>query len=860
LTLDDLVIEVVEGPGVAALSGSRDDLFDPARPQVMLLAGPHPGRYTLRASDGSGTVLAEAPFSVTDRWTGVDGASIAFTGVNPLYASGGTWGSLFNGVMPQTFTYGLQAVTGQRRIALVFINTADAMLPAGTDTVYRDALVAGVLDVDGVSRSVAAYYGEQSDGRLSIVAAGESTVTLPRPWGDYMTNFSATDQRWVARNGGREFIQQALLLAQADIDFTTVDTAVFVVASPNAGQPDPSMPNSIPRFTWPVAWGGTYLLSQPPSGSFGWWWKALTWTVAPAEWESLDSAGRRAFEVLTHEIGHTLGMPDLYTDSRPVGAYDVMSWDGGLPSLCLPHQVMLGWVDPRHLRTYNFRVENPVHETITLTATELLGAAPPPVGERAGAIVEIADGWRYYFEYRSRQNATASDPGPTQVADQSLPEDRRVVGLDVAAGTYHPPVARTPIRLLVDDGDGEGSVLGVGEDYEELDATGNSTFKLEVLSADDDRAFVQVSYQPVPEPEPPWPNGPDPSIRPWPGGDDWRSPDVWVTNFSGTNVYMPWAGHDNIITARVANTGSIDAVGVRVGFWVKDFTVSANAPETFLGWDTGDIPAGSNRNMSMLWRPPAHTGPSLYGFGFAHYCLIARIAPHTQGTPPRGEVSTSNNEAQSNYTVVWTVSSSAFSRQRIPVEIANPYSDRPAHVHLHAEQRLGWYRTYLEHTSVTLAAGESRNVELMVECAAAEAAYADSVPPDQLYGKPNIIAVVAAVIDSDSDVYQPIGGATIEVRAARGSEIIDLDVSRTNCVGRVVHRADGSPVASGGSVVLSATGPAGRDINYRVHVEANGAFATATPDFGILLPGSPVDVLYGGDDGVAPTAARVSLS
>lgn len=850
IAIEDLTFDILEGPQFAGLSAGRDNPFNTAHPQVMLLAGPHAGTYTLRASDSGGTQIATMPFHITDQWTNQNGPSLAFTGVNPLYASGGAWGS---GVFPQNFTYGPNAVTGSRRIALIFVNTSDATLPAGTDTLYLNSLINGVPGADGVLRSVAAYFNELSDGRLSIVLAGTSVVTLQSAWND--CHIQSADKRWFTQ---QTLIQSALLLAQYNIDFTGVDTAVFVVASPNGGLPDPVNPASPGRFCWPIASGGTYILTQPPSairrGAF-YWFKSLAWSAMPAEWQKLDP--RRVYETLAHEIGHTLGMWDLYGDSRDIGAYDLMSRDGGLPSLSLPHQVMLGWVDPLYFRTYNFRIENPVLETITLTAAELLGAGPPPPGERAGAIVEVADGWRYYFEYRSRQNTTPADPGPTQVADQNLPEDQQVVGLDVRAGWYHPPVQRKPIRLLADDGDGQGAVLGVGEDYEEPDPTGNRTFQLQVVSADDDRATVRIRYQPPPLPEPPWPNGPDPSIRPWPGGGDWRSPDLWVINFSGTQVNIPWAGHDNMITARVTNTGSMDAIGVRVGFWVKDFTVSVDAPETLLGWATADIPAGSNYSFGMPWRPPAYSGTTHNGFGSAHYCLIARIAPHTQGTPPRGELNPSNNEAQTNYTVVWTASGSPFSRQRIPVQVANPYNDRSARVLLHVEQRQAWYRTYLEHTWLTLAPGEVRSVEAMFECVADEPEFADRVPPGQLFGEPNIVTMVAAVIDSNSDIPEPIGGATIEVRAARAAHFVDLDVSRASASGRVVLATDGSAVPQGSTVALSGIGPNGRDITYQSPVGPNGSFAIATPDFAPLQQGSVIDVLYGGDLGIAPVATSV---
>jgi hypothetical protein len=355
-----------------------------------------------------------------------------------------------------------------------------------------------------------------------------------------------------------------------------------------------------------------------------------------------------------------------------------------------------------------------------------------------------------------------------------MPEDRQVVGTDVIAGWYQPPLVRKPIRLLADDGDGQGAVLAVGENYEELDAAGNSTFRFEVLSADDDRANVRVSYQPVAAPQPPWPNGPDPSIRPWPGGDNWQSPDIRIENALKLGN-VPWTGHANTIVATVKNDGTIDATNVRVGFWVKDFTASATGPETFLGWDIPrNVVAGGTTEFQMSWTPPV-LGPGIFGlFTFAHFCVVVRIAPHSQGNPPRGEVNPNNNEAQSNYTVLWTLQGSPFSRTRLPVRVTNPYPDRDVDVRVHVEQTLEYYRTYVEHTSVRLSGGQSRKVEVMIECLADESPFNDTVPKKLLFERPNIVTAVTAVIDPSSDVPLPVGGATIEVRAARRTEFRNL--------------------------------------------------------------------------------------
>lgn len=856
LRLEDLTFEVAEGPEHAIVSQRTDAGADPARPHVMLLAGPHPGVYTLQVSDMGGAMLAEAPFEVTNEWREDDGPSMAFTGAHRLYAGGGAWGSQLNGGWPFEFTFGVDAVSGDRRVALIFCHTQDATLPAGTQAAFRNALSVGVAQADGVARSVAAYFQEVSDDRLRIVPAGEATVTLPEAWSAYTKPFTQMPDKFESTH---RLPADAMSQAQAMIDFTQVDTAVFVVASPNGGAPLPTPPGGDPgpaRFCWPIAWSGTYQLEQPRRGPFPWWWKSLPWVSMPAEWESLDP--RRIFDTLTHEIGHTIGLPDLYGDAREVSGYELMVTSSGLPTHCLPVQAALGWVDPADLATYNFRYQNPVDDEVILTATELLGVGGPPAGERAGALIEVTDGQRYFFEYRSRQNA--GDGGAaTQVGDQAMPSDRRVVGTDVVAGWYSPPITRKPVRLLGDDGDGEGAVLTLQQDYQEIDAGGNAVFRLSVLQADDARATVRVQYGPPPSPEPPWPTGPDPSIRPWPGGDNWQSPDIRVVHaLNATN--MPWAGHVNTIEADVSNAGVVAATGVRVGFWVKDFTLAAHGPETFLGWaPPADVPAGGTATFSMTWVPPAQPGFLGGPLGFAHYCVVVRIAPHAQGNPPRGEVSYDNNEAQSNYTILWTVAGSPFDRARVPVTVTNPYPDRAVDVHLQAEQTLEHFRTYLSATSLRLAPGETRTAEVMVECIADEPLFADTVPTDVLYGTPNVISAIALVQDGDGDVPVPVGGATIEVRAGRRTQFTGLDVSAANTLG-TVELTDGTPVTDGEVVV--ATQPSGTipELVARTRVGTDGRFALDTPDVqAVVAAGSSValDVLYLGAGQFAPVSATV---
>jgi hypothetical protein len=156
LAFEDLAFDIVEGPGFAALSLSIDDTFDQTRPHVMLLAGPVPGSYTLRARTKAGDPVAEAAFEITERWTATDGPPRAFTGRNLVHVFGNAWGARNNGSLPFTYKPGLTPQGGVRRVALILATLPGTVLPPGTQAAYEDALFNGIVGADGVSRSAAA--------------------------------------------------------------------------------------------------------------------------------------------------------------------------------------------------------------------------------------------------------------------------------------------------------------------------------------------------------------------------------------------------------------------------------------------------------------------------------------------------------------------------------------------------------------------------------------------------------------------------------------------------------------------------------------------------------------------------------
>lgn len=791
LAPEDVEFFVGEGPIAGAISPSRDATWDPAHPHVMLLAGASTGTFALVAREiASGDILAKVPFEVTTEWADeVDGPPLAFVGESAPWVTGGAWGGGPAGVQ----NVNVMPASGTRRVGIILVDTSSSRMPAATATGIRTAwaneVVATTPDPDGVLRSVSHYYREVSDGRFDVALTGGAVagpVSLPGSWTDY---FEWNDDREFWGTKGNLF-QAAVTAGQSQIDLDDVDTLVvitFSLTAPiDADRPD--------LFVWPIATGVNVSYTSP--GETNVKQKSLPVISMPTDWTAVD--GRRVHETLSHELGHNLGLPDLYMNvtgfdagmqARDVGDWDLMSHDGPLPHMSAAAKLMLGWLDPGLVRPYNFALAGGgVSDTLTLTASSNLDTAV--VGTDLAAIeVRRADGWNYYFEYRQGQ---ASDIG-----DRTLPRNGSVFGTDVVSGIFEPPVSRRMIIQIPMDADADGPVLQEPADYEEDDPSGPAEFSLEVLSRSGDTAQVRLSYGAG--------GKPDPSIRPWPGGNVWKSPDIVIQNAKSDVdaqwLNVPWAGHENRVIATITNGGDFVANDVRVNFFVKDFAISG-APEVPIGSVTVDIPAGGSVPAQVLWTPPASTPTD-----DAHYCVVVRMPLYQDpGNPAIVELTELNNLAQSNYTRFISADASPAVRGLSSVAVHNPY-DKDTRFWVVPSQTSPFFRTYVGHQWVRVAAGTTRKIEVMYESLVGDPAYASTAGEMRyrVYKMPNVVALVGLAENPHEKPHnaEVVGGATIQVSAARGTRFEWIKVEGRDVYGRVVDKGTGDPVR-GGRVLVEA--------------------------------------------------------
>jgi M6 family metalloprotease-like protein len=800
IVFDDLDFQVSDGPKAARVSPSRDRSFNPEKPKILLLAGWEPGKWLLEAvHKPSASVVGKAEFGTTALWRNKRrGPRLWFDGQNLRREAGSAWGGGPAG--PQNVN--VAPATGTRRIAILLVDTSSQRYTTNATQLQaiRDRWMNEIVNGDtagGVTRSARLFYREVSYNNFDLSAQIFGPVSLSGSWDSYFNSDGSPKG---------SFYQACFTAGDALINYNNFDTLLCV------SQSVPATATSPMKSAWPYASIGQWGPYTTAEGNLN---RGVI--SMPAEWGA--TGNRHIYETFSHELGHNLGLGDQYSPAvagrNPTG-WEMMDNDDPFPHFSIAHRMMLGWVQPGWLRTFNFQTLGaPVDQAVQLHPIE---EGAPPSGRSTGIEVRLTDGLNYYFEYRRGQTA--------QIGDRMLPTDGRVVGTDVASPPYLPPFARPTVLLLANDSDGDGPVLGNGQNYRETDSTSAgfpADFRADVSGVSAAEANVRIRYGVI--------GKPDPSIRPWPASPDrpWQSPDIEVQNARNMGrpewFNVPWEGNPNTVIAGVRNAGTVDAPNVLVNFFAKNFNVGGN-PEVPLGSQTQTIPAGATVNFTTTWTPPSQ----------GHFCIIVRIPLYQLPGGAAVEMTEFNNVAQSNYDRFISRTASPASREVRFVEVGNPY-DKPTRVFLVGGQSNPLYRTYLDTTWLWLKAGETRRVRVMYESMIDP----EAGPPDGIDGRiyeehfrrPNDIGVVSFIEDPHDEPRHALwllGGAQAQVLTGRATEFVELTGDREVVRGLVRTVDDVAPVA-GGTVI--ATFVSGRGRNRKLtNVEGSlrqGTFAVAAP-------------------------------
>lgn len=398
LTFDTVDIKVSDEIAGGTISYSRDDLSAPN--EIMLLVGFKPGLYKLQVTDKvSHSLVGEMEYEIVNVWTDKD-KSPGHWMVGELtdFITGYTWGG--GPTTPQNVDVIPQS--GTRNICILTVDTTTTLYPTGAafnsiTNSWRNGAVGTTPDPDGKVRSAKAYYEEVSHNAFTLNLAGGQVLSihLNSSWTD---NFSMMPAPWPGNSfapiNNTAFAQTCISAAAALVDgggnplvnFQQVQTLIMVIRSQGSASSD--------NFFWPQAWGGSFTV---PGGSAN-----IRVLGMPDDWNPTRDS-RTIYETLSHELGHNLGYPDLYTNANPfytpaiqardITNFDLMSSEGELPHMSVGQKMETGWVRPEWVRSFDFsRSTIPLDTIVTLQASEL-GA--PPAGQFTAIEIRIADGWNY---------------------------------------------------------------------------------------------------------------------------------------------------------------------------------------------------------------------------------------------------------------------------------------------------------------------------------------------------------------------------------------------------------------------------------------------------------------------------------
>ncbi len=796
LTPADVTFVVPDGPEAGIVSHTRDD--GDAYPSPILVAGGRLGTYqVVMIETVGGTEIATAEFTVTNEWADPDaGPSMMYTGRSTEFAGDSGWGGGPNA--PQNFSD--LTHTGTWNVLVMLVDTSTARWPAGTLAQSRTDILNHVIDgfsVGGTNRSVRLYYNENSANQLAVAARNNATfgpVAMPNDWGSYFTQTVnamgvVTDARWAPKGTSwQAFITQAIndgVVTTADL--RAVDSVIFIPFSPDATSAAGN------RFAWPYGDIGKQrmLLGTNVVTDQG----DIAGLQAPLNFAAQD--GRQTHSTLSHELGHNLGLLDVYdiaeypdnVSSRITSDWELMAGSrDALPHFSISNKMRMGWLPTSQVKLFNFSGAGGVDQNITLHAAEL---GSPPAGRFRGIEIRLGDGWNYYVEYRSEQAGFISDDVPT---------DRRVVLTDVTSENFSPPILRPRILFVPNDPDGDGRILDIGSDFEATDPGTGFDLSVSVVSTDEDNAVVRVRYGSNARPEL--------GIRPWDNGPTWKSPDIEVRNARNaanpalSNV--PWAGRDNTVVARVRNNGDFNATGVAVEFFVTEYS-AGDGPWVSLGTDVRNVAAGATVEFSTSWTPDADES--------RHYCIIVRIRLYQDpGNPAILDANIYNNEARSNYTQFISASASPSSRTGAAVLLSNPFGERTT-VSAKVRQTNELHRSFIDHTWLTVDPGAPRPVTVLDEALFGTPEWPFGPDTERwrkpLWGAPNLVSVEgwARVPKAEECLGRvPTGGACLSVQAGRATQTRFLEAGQQMVIGEVSFVDNGSQVPDGGTVLIEVQG------------------------------------------------------
>jgi M6 family metalloprotease-like protein len=399
-----------------------------------------------------------------------------------------------------------------------------------------------------------------------------------------------------------------------------------------------------------------------------------TYTIQPALSCPDPTSGMIQIGVICHELGHALGLPDLYdtaptdaygnytsaTYSEGIGHWGVMASGGwNTPEhpahMCAFHKAFLGWLSPSVVTT-------------DLINWPIASASLRPVAYKMWT--NGTPGSEYFLvEYRTRDGFDVDLHGEGLViyhvdegvaTNQNETHKRVDVECQDQSGADHTTDADALDIGFVPTGNrgDAGDVFCNGDVFDAASNPSNAAYNgvhtsvqvrnisgcggTQGLYADlivgKPGTNVNLCIRDCDSDVCDEPSSPSPCSW-W-----WGSPDVYIDNNEDGIIDPPAEGIQNKLFARVHNTGGNDATNVDVSFYFADPAMGLLFPSSATLIDSDDIPLighGGSDPAMVLWTIP-YPPPTIN-----HYC-VGVIASNTED-PQTSEVTIEdNNVAQIN--------------------------------------------------------------------------------------------------------------------------------------------------------------------------------------------------------------------
>jgi hypothetical protein len=775
---------------------------------VMLLAGVHSGEFHLEATlVADGSVLTARRFRVTTLWPDdVVGPPIAITGDHQSYfMSWGGSGGIGGYIKPAPESW---------RVLVVLVYLKDRAwdgLEGPARAEWHDRVVGGGESLRRFYEEVSAF--ETGIHGMTVELIGNQVfgpVFVDAGWGDVFKPKDPTDVNagWLTKPTGYAALGGAISDFFADLPggagFLQLTDTVSVVVRSGSDAPDvisPTVPKTPTRYVWGHANPEGVDLYRKTSTTYTQFKRPFT--VMTDQYPPGAPARNRTF-TLCHELGHTLGLADLYDahndypaeiNARQTGGVDLMSDSQNLPHFSLANRLRLGWVDRTWLRRFDFSAA-PTGGSVVLQATETLTGSGPAPGQVAGIEVPIFDDWSYLFEYRREQSGQIGD----QQLENSVVGGRTqiVVGTDLRVSGGQ--VGRPPIIRLAEDLDNDGPLLvNNGQDYRDSDTTNPQRMHDFMLTLDaiaspnPNAAKVEVTYLEA--------HRPQLQVRPAPGYGNFRSPDIELLGPFGAAVPGAAKGMPNAIKITVHNLGSLPAAGVQIHVRWLPFTVTGGAWRHLPDPSPFSVPASGLTSITVPWNIPASV--KVGDVEAEHFCVRVDIDRYLDPAhPEHEEIVVADNWAQSNFDTKPVGFGSPSDRVATVITASNTLA-RSATYLFNGHQSTDWYRIFLGHAWLQLGADQTEALELAYESLAGDPVFGVDFDHnlEQITSVDHEVAITSSVLPegTECDTPRTLFGVGLQLRAGRRTTIDSVSRDLNIIVARVRVTSNGAtfPVTFG---------------------------------------------------------------